>query len=145
MKVKIFSETSANTTGQSVTTQMNRISSTAAVRITNLAENTLHFTVQTTKVIHEFQQWYISFVFILASYVRQFRREVSTQGKKFRNLCFATPHPPRLETLQTQNLHESLRHSPLSPNQTSFRAPDLRENMSSVTPLVFQNRYVTAA
>jgi len=51
-----------------------------------------------TKIMHEFQQWYISYVFLLASYVRQFRREVSTQGKKFRNLCFATPHPPRLET-----------------------------------------------
>lgn len=88
MKVKIFSETSENTTGQSVTTQMNRISSTAAVRITNLAENTLHFTVQTTKVIHEFQQWYISFFFILASYVRQFRREVSTQGKKVSKSLF---------------------------------------------------------
>lgn len=151
MKVKIFSETSENTTGQSVTTQMNRISSTAAVRITNLAENTLHFTVQTTKVIHEFQQWYISFVFILASYVRQFRREVSTQGKKVSKSLFchstssATWNYLFHETLQTQNLHESLRHSPLSPNQTSFRAPDLRENMSSVTPLVFQNRYVTAA
>ena len=38
IKVKIFSEASANNTGQSVTTQMNRNSTTAAVSITNLAE-----------------------------------------------------------------------------------------------------------
>jgi len=51
-----------------------------------------------TNIRHKFQQCYISFVFLLASCLRQFRRKVSRQGKKFRNLCFATPHPPRLET-----------------------------------------------
>jgi len=57
-----------------------------------------------TNIIRKFQQWYISFIFLLASYVRQFRREVSTQGKKFRNLCLATPHPPRLQTTCSMKL-----------------------------------------